>query len=214
MKEEQERLRKHQEQLRKELKLRVLELEEENRKQLAEATLAELELQEDLSELNISFHDTFSRLSATSHRAVIEQIHEWINISPIVAETNNQSTSEAPVASAPIGTLNTHTTVPPPQTVENQVITEAVMATTEVTGGLIVTASVPQALSSTLPVPTALQVAPPTSSPTVSVPSLIVPMTSSTTSSRIINTLNQAAPPATVRAIQFNSVSTCQPHTS
>ena len=55
MREEQERLRKHQERLRKEQELRVLELEEENRKRLAEATLAELELQEDLSDLHVDF---------------------------------------------------------------------------------------------------------------------------------------------------------------
>ena len=69
MKEEQERLRKQQERLRKEQELRVLELEEENRKRLAEATLAEMELREDLSDLHVDVHDTLSRLSATSHRA-------------------------------------------------------------------------------------------------------------------------------------------------
>ena len=198
MREEQERLRKNQERLRKEQELRVLELEEENRKRLAEATLAELELREDLSDLNADFHDTLSRLSATSHKAETQRIHEWINNSPNLAEANIQSTSEAPGTSAPFGTLNTHTTVPPPQTAENQAITEAVMTTTEVTGGLILTASVPQTPTSTLPVPTSLQVAPPTFSPTgvpaVSVPSLTVPMMSSTTSTRNINTPNQAAP--------------------
>ena len=206
MREEQERLRKQQERLRKEQELRVLELEEENRKRLAEATLAELELREDLSDLNADFQDTLSRLSATSHKAETQRIHEWINNSPSVAETNIQSTSEAPGTSAPFGNLNTHTTVPPPQTAENQAITEAVMTTTEVTGGLILTASVPQTSTSTLPVPTYLQVAPPTISPTgvpaVSVPSLTVPMTSSTTSTRNINTPNQAAPQ--LLSTQFN----------
>ena len=143
MREEQERLRKQQERLRKEQELRVLELEEENRKRLAEVTLAELELREDLSNLNADFQDTLSRLRATSHKAETQRIHEWINNSPNVAETNIQSTSEAPGTSAPFGTLNTHTTVPPPQTAENHAITEAVMTTTEVTGGLILTASVP-----------------------------------------------------------------------
>ena len=198
MREEQERLRKHQERLRKEQELRVLELEEDNRKRLAEATLTELELREDLSDLNVDFHDTLSRLSATSHKAETQRIHEWINNSPNVAETNIQSTSEAPGTSAPFGTLNTHTTVPPPQTVENQAITEAVMTTTEVTGDLIPTASVPQTPTNTLHVPTALKVAPSTNSPTgvpgVAVLSLTVPMTSSTTSTRIINTPNQTAP--------------------
>ena len=177
--------------------MRVLELEEENRKRLAEATLAELELRKDLSDLNVDFHDTLSRLSATSHKAETQRIHEWTNNSPNVAETNNQSTSEEPGTSAPFGTINTNTTVHPAQT-ENQAIMEAVMTTTEVTGGMILTASVPQTPTNTRHVPTALQVAPSTNSPTgvpaVSVPSLTVPMTSSTTSTRIINTSNQVAP--------------------
>ena len=159
-----------------------MELEEENRKRLAEATLAELELREDLSDLNVDYHDTLSRLSATSHGAETQRSHETNNNSPNADENNIQSTSEVPVTSAPIKTVNTHTTVPPPQTVENQAITEAVMTTTVVTGGLILFASVPQTSTSTLPVSTAHQVAPPNTSPigvpTVSVPSLTVPMTS------------------------------------
>ena len=139
-----------------------------------------------------------SRLSAASHRAETERINEWINNSPNVFEKNIQSTSEAPVTSAPNETLNTYTLVPPPQTVENQAIAEAVMTTTGATGGLIPTASVPQTLPSTLPVPIALHVAPPISSPAevsaVSVPSLTVPKMSSTTSTQVINTPNQATP--------------------
>ena len=177
IREEQERLRKHQERLRKEQELRVLELEAENRKRLAEATLAELELREDLSDIHVDFHDTLSRLSAASHRAETERIHKWINNSPNV-EKNIQSTSEAPTTSAPNETLDTYTLAPPPQTVENQAIAETVMTKTEVTVGLILTASVPQIPKSTLPVPTVLQIAPPTSSPTgvpaVSAPPLTV----------------------------------------
>ena len=185
MREEQERLRKQEERLRKEQELRVLELAEENRKRLAEATLAELELREDLSDLHVDFHDTLSHLSATSHKAETERIHEWINNSPNVVEKNIQSTSEAPVTSAPNETLDTYTLAPPPQFVEKQAIVETVMTKTEVTSGLILTASVPQTPTSTLPVPTVLQVAPPTSSPTgvpaVLAPSLTVHSTSSTT---------------------------------
>ena len=95
--------------------MRVLELEEENRKRLAEATLAELELREDLSELHVDFHDTLSRLCAASHRVETERINEWTKNSPNVVEKNIQSTSEAPVTSAPHETLNTYTLVPPPQ---------------------------------------------------------------------------------------------------
>ena len=132
--EEQERLGKHQERLRKEQDLRVLELEEENRKQLTGATLAGLELRGDLLDLNVHFHDTLLRLNATSHRADTQRIYEWINNSPYVAENNIQSTSEAPVTPAPIGTICTHSRVPPPQSVENQAITEAVVTTTKATG--------------------------------------------------------------------------------
>ena len=100
----------------------------------------------------------------------------------------------SPITSAPNEKLNTNTLVPTPQTAENQAIAEAVMTTTGATGGLILTASVPQTLQKTLHVPIALQVAPPNSSPTenpaVSVPSLTVPMASSTTSTPIINTPN------------------------
>ena len=112
-KEEQERHRKHQEWLPNEQELRVLEPEEENRKRLAEATLAELELREDLSDLHLDFHDTLSRLSAASHMAEVERIHEWINNSPNVVEKNIQSTSETPVTSAPNATLNIYTLVAP-----------------------------------------------------------------------------------------------------
>ena len=198
MREEQERLRKQQERLRKEPELRVLELEEENRKRLAEATLAELELREDLSDLHVDFHDTLSRLSAASRRAETERINEWINNSPNVAKNNIQSTNEDQVKSAPNGSLNTYTPVPLPQTVENQAIAEATTTTTGATGGLILTASVPQTLPSTPPVPIVQQVAPPTGSPAgvpaVSVAPLTIPMTGSTTTTRITNVLNQTTP--------------------
>ena len=61
MREEQERIRKQQERLRKEQEMRVLERKKENQKQLAEATLAKSDLREDLSDLNIDFHDNLSR---------------------------------------------------------------------------------------------------------------------------------------------------------
>ena len=175
-----------------------MELEEENRKRLAEATLAKLELREDLPDLHVDFHDTLSRLSAASRRAETERINEWINSSPNVAENNIQSTIEAQVKSAPNETLNTYTPVPLPQTVGNQAIAEAITTTTGARGGLILTASVPQTLPSTPPVPIVQQVAPPTGSPTgvpaVSVAPLTKPMTSSTTTTRITNVLNQTTP--------------------
>ena len=50
----------------KEQTLRVEQLEEENRKNLAEATLTELELTEDLSDSQSEFLDTVSQLGAST----------------------------------------------------------------------------------------------------------------------------------------------------
>ena len=52
--------------LRKEQALRVEQLEDENRRKLAEATLAEMELRDDLSDSNADFHESLSRLGASS----------------------------------------------------------------------------------------------------------------------------------------------------
>ena len=51
---------------RKEQALRVEELEDENRRKLAEATLVEIELLEDLSESNADFQESLSSLGASS----------------------------------------------------------------------------------------------------------------------------------------------------
>ena len=68
--------------------MRVEELEEENRRKLAEATLAKMELREDLSDSNLDFRESLSRLSATSKGNGTERINEWINNSPNGAEAN------------------------------------------------------------------------------------------------------------------------------
>ena len=60
-------MHQEQERLKEELALRVAEVQEENRKKLAEATLIELELQDDLSETNEEFQETLSQLSKESH---------------------------------------------------------------------------------------------------------------------------------------------------
>ena len=70
-----------------------MELEEEYRKRMAEDTLAELELRQNLSDLHNDTHDTLSRLSAASHRVDIERIYEWVLTSLNVAETNIQPTN-------------------------------------------------------------------------------------------------------------------------
>ena len=56
-----------QERLKEELALRLAEVQEENRRKLAAATLIELELQDDLSETNFGFNETLSQLSKDSH---------------------------------------------------------------------------------------------------------------------------------------------------
>ena len=56
-----------QERLKEELALRLAEVQEENRRKLAAATLIKLELQDDLSETNFGFNETLSQLSKDSH---------------------------------------------------------------------------------------------------------------------------------------------------
>ena len=67
--------------------MRVEELEE-NRRKLAEATLTEMALRDDLSDSNTDFHETLSRLSASSRGKETERISDWINNSPSVTEAN------------------------------------------------------------------------------------------------------------------------------
>ena len=55
-------MQQEQEHLKEELALRVAEVQEENRKKLAEATLIDLELQDYLSETNEEFKETLSQL--------------------------------------------------------------------------------------------------------------------------------------------------------
>ena len=68
LQEEQELLRLRTDRLRKEQALQVEQLEEENRKKLAEATLNELELTDDLSDSQSELLDTVTQL-ATSTKA-------------------------------------------------------------------------------------------------------------------------------------------------
>ena len=76
--------------LRKEQALRVEELEEENRRKLAQATLVEMELRDDLSDSNADFHESLSRLGASSGGKETARINDWVNNSPSGAEIEMQ----------------------------------------------------------------------------------------------------------------------------
>ena len=70
-----------QETLKKQQALHVAELEEENRQRLAEATLTELQLTDDVSETNSQFQDTLSRLSKASNDNNA-RVNDWVNNLP------------------------------------------------------------------------------------------------------------------------------------
>ena len=94
---ELKRMQQEQERLKEELALRVAEVQEENRKKLAEATLIELELQDDLSETNEEFQETLSQLSRGSHGHQSTRVNDWVNNSPTLTSATNQCAPEAPV---------------------------------------------------------------------------------------------------------------------
>ena len=75
----------------------VTEVQEENRKKLAAATLIELELQDDLSEINAEFSEMLSLLSKNSHEQQSARVNDWVNISPTLTSATNQRAPEAPV---------------------------------------------------------------------------------------------------------------------
>ena len=89
------RMQQEQERLKEELALRVAEVQEENRKKLAEATLIELQLQDDLSATNEEFQETLSLLSEESHEHQSTRINNWVNISPTLISATNQRAPEA-----------------------------------------------------------------------------------------------------------------------
>ena len=70
--------------------MRVDELEEENRRKLAEATLVEIELREDFSVSNADFHESLSRLGASSEGKEKARINDWVKNSPSGAQTEMQ----------------------------------------------------------------------------------------------------------------------------
>ena len=91
------RMQQEQERLKEELALRVAEVQEENRKKLAEATLIELELQDDLSATNEKLQETLSLLSEESHEHQSTRVNNWVKNSPTLMSATNQRAPEAPV---------------------------------------------------------------------------------------------------------------------
>ena len=111
------------ERLRKEQALRVEELQEENRKKLAEATLTELELRDDLSASQLNLEETLSQLSSKADGTA--RVNDWVNNSPVVnapAPTNTVTgtmpeqeavvltvTTTSPIINPVSGIANVHT---------------------------------------------------------------------------------------------------------
>ena len=89
LQEEQELHRLRADRLKKEQALQVEQLEEENRNELAEATLTELELTEDVSVSQSEFLDTVSQL-ATSTKAddTVRRVSECGNNSPVATASD------------------------------------------------------------------------------------------------------------------------------
>ena len=92
LQEEQELPRLRTERLKKEQALRVEQLEEENRKKLAEATLTELELRDDLSDSQSEFLDTMSQIAASTKADDAVRVSEWVNNSPVATANDPTNT--------------------------------------------------------------------------------------------------------------------------
>ena len=92
LQEEQELLRLRTDRLKKEQALRVEQLEEENRKKRAEATLTELELTEDLSDSQSELLDTVSQLAASTKADVAVRVSEWVKNSPVASASDPTNT--------------------------------------------------------------------------------------------------------------------------
>ena len=93
LQEEQELLRLRIDRLRKEQALRVEQLEEENRKKLAEATLIELELTDDLSDSQSELLDTMTQLATSTKADDTLRVSEWVNNSLITTASHPTSTA-------------------------------------------------------------------------------------------------------------------------
>ena len=155
LQQEQEQLRLRADCLKKEQALRVEELQEENRKKLAEASLTELELRDDLSDSQLNLEETLSKLSVSSKADETARINDWVNNSPVVtkpAPTNASSvtlplpeqvvlpaTTINSVVNPVTGIANLHTTTahvastsnnPPVMQLQNNTVPQPTMAAT------------------------------------------------------------------------------------
>ena len=147
--------------------LELEQLQEDNRKRLAEAHLVELELQDDLSEADEDLHETLSRLSGTSATNENQRINEWINNSPVVTINNNQPEAvvSTAIATSVATTTAVTTSLPPlgnadPITVipngTNQALTAIGVPTTVFPVTTISPTAVAQAVTSFIPPETTL----------------------------------------------------------
>ena len=91
--------------------LELEQLQEENRKRLAEAHLVELELQEDPSEANEDANEILSRLSRTTDASETRRVSDWVNNSPIVTTTQHETVT-AVTASLATSVANTTVSIP------------------------------------------------------------------------------------------------------
>ena len=153
--------------LRKEQALRVEELEEENRRKLAQATLVEMELRDDLSDSNTEFHESLSRLGASSEGKETAMINDWVNNSPSGAEIEMQHNI---VAQATITSTNNLEVQPTPQGLPVKVFAAAPVA---------VQPRIPEVIPTTTTQRATIQnqvLMPPPEPPVLSNPSLRVPV--------------------------------------
>ena len=99
-----QRLEQEEDRMRKQQALMLAELEEDNRKKLAEASLTELELSEDVLEASQSLQETFCEFNAQSQYAKSVRLTNWVtNASAEVAShfthvqdsTNESQTRES-----------------------------------------------------------------------------------------------------------------------
>ena len=93
LQEEQKLLRLKTDRLRKEQALQVEQLEEENRKNLAEATLTELELTDDLSDSQSELLDTVTQLTTSTKADDTLRVCEWVNNSHITTASHSTNTA-------------------------------------------------------------------------------------------------------------------------
>ena len=157
--------------LRKEQALRVEELEEENRRKLAEAILTEMALRDDLSDSNTDFHETLSRLSASSRGKETERISDWINNSPSATEANAPPPVTTTTTSA---SNNAVTSTASLQFIENGTACQAGIASQDPAAVYVPVTSVPPPLSNITLVQQPAASVSPQSNPMKVIPSLLM----------------------------------------